>query len=88
MAHPSQLKQKKKSGKDPLQTNHTDDTSTKQRLDLELNGTDLVTQNPDAKVDTDDTSTEQKLDMELNETDLVTQNPDVKVDTDEDDHKL
>ena len=42
------------SGKDPLQINHGDDTSTEQKLNLELNGTDLVTQNPDVKVDTDE----------------------------------
>ena len=54
LVHPSQLKQKEESGKDPLQTNHTDDTSTEQKLDLELNGTDLVTQNPEVKVDSDE----------------------------------
>lgn len=53
LARPTQLKQKENSGKDPLETNHADDHSTEQKLNLEFNGTDLVAQNPNVKVDED-----------------------------------
>lgn len=51
LARPTQLKQKENSGKDPLETNHANDHSTEQKLNLEFNGTDLVGQNPTEKVD-------------------------------------